>query len=101
MPNSSNGSPRRPEAEALGISRTTFDLATQGVEPDLSLPDLAIPGRIPAPQLDQAEFVKTPLTIQRNPSSRGLPPKALGCARGTLQRSRGSISDSGSPVRWC
>ena len=34
-----------PEAQALGVSRATFDAATRGLEPDLSLPDLAIPGR--------------------------------------------------------
>jgi membrane-bound lytic murein transglycosylase B len=32
-----------PEAETLGVSRATFDAATRGLEPDLSLPDLAIP----------------------------------------------------------
>ena len=30
-----------PEAEAMGMSRATFDTATRGLEPDLSLPDLA------------------------------------------------------------
>jgi lytic murein transglycosylase len=49
-----------PEAQALGVSRATFDAATRGLEPDLSLPDLAIPGRSQAPQRGQAEFVQTP-----------------------------------------
>jgi lytic murein transglycosylase len=49
-----------PEAQALGVSRATFDAATRGLEPDLSLPDLAIPGRPQAPQRGQAEFVQTP-----------------------------------------
>src|SRR6516165_10360636 len=49
-----------PEAQALGVSRATFDAATRGIEPDLSLPDLAIPGRPQAPQRGQAEFVQTP-----------------------------------------
>jgi len=49
-----------PEAQALGVSRSTFDAATRGLEPDLSLPDLAIPGRAQAPQRGQAEFVQTP-----------------------------------------
>ncbi|HXW24531.1 MAG TPA: lytic murein transglycosylase, partial [Xanthobacteraceae bacterium] len=34
-----------PEARNLGVSRATFDMATRGLEPDLTLPDLAIPGR--------------------------------------------------------
>src|SRR5262249_16854814 len=45
---------------ALGVSRQTFDAATRGVEPDLSLPDLEIPGRPERPQPGQAEFVSTP-----------------------------------------
>src|SRR5215468_9509191 len=49
-----------PEAQALGVSRATFDAATRGLEPDFSLPDLAIPGRPQAPQRGQAEFVQTP-----------------------------------------
>jgi lytic murein transglycosylase len=49
-----------PDAQAIGISRAIFDSATKGLEPDLSLPDLAIPGRPQAPQRGQAEFVQTP-----------------------------------------
>jgi lytic murein transglycosylase len=49
-----------PEAQALGVSRTTFETATRGLDPDFSLPDLAIPGRPEAPQRGQAEFVQTP-----------------------------------------
>jgi lytic murein transglycosylase len=49
-----------PEAEAMGISRVTFDAATRGLEPDLSLPDLAVPGRPEATPRGQAEFVQTP-----------------------------------------
>jgi len=48
-----------PEAQKLGISRRTFDEATRGLEPDLSLPDLVLPGRAER-QPDQAEFVQTP-----------------------------------------
>ena len=48
-----------PEAQKLGVSRATFDAATRGLEPDLSLPDLVIPGR-PDRQPAQAEFVQTP-----------------------------------------
>jgi lytic murein transglycosylase len=49
-----------PEAQAMGVSRATFETATRGLEPDFSLPDLAIPGRSEAPQRGQAEFVQTP-----------------------------------------
>src|SRR5260370_20148790 len=48
-----------PDAQAFGISRKTFDAATAGVEPDLSLPDLDVPGR-PPPQREQPEFVLRP-----------------------------------------
>src|SRR5262245_60602792 len=49
-----------PEAQKLGVARTTFDAATRGLEPDLGLPDLVIPGRPEAPPRGQAEFVQTP-----------------------------------------
>jgi lytic murein transglycosylase len=49
-----------PQAQALGVSRPTFDAATRGLEPDLTLPDLAIPGREGVPPRGQAEFVQTP-----------------------------------------
>jgi lytic murein transglycosylase len=49
-----------PQAQALGVSRRTFEAATNGVEPDLSLPDLDLPGREGAPPRGQAEFVQTP-----------------------------------------
>jgi lytic murein transglycosylase len=49
-----------PEAQALGVSRATFEAATRGLEPDLSLPDLVLPGRPEAPPRGQAEFVQTP-----------------------------------------
>src|SRR6476469_8635447 len=48
-----------PEAQSLGVTRATFDAATRGLEPDLSLPDLVIPGG-PDRQPAQAEFVQTP-----------------------------------------
>ncbi len=54
-----------PEAEQLGVSRATFDAATRGLEPDLSLPDLVIPGRPDAPPRGQAEFVQTPADYLR------------------------------------
>jgi lytic murein transglycosylase len=48
-----------PDAQKAGVSRATFDAAVKGLEPDLTLPDLEIPGRkekAPA----QPEFVLTP-----------------------------------------
>ena len=53
-----------PDAQALGISRTTFDTAIRGLEPDLSLPDLDIPGRVSPPPA-QPEFVQTPAQYLR------------------------------------
>jgi len=46
-----------PEAQRMGVSRATFDTATRGLTPDLSLPDLDIPGK-KAPE--QAEFIQPP-----------------------------------------
>ena len=57
-----------PDAQKLGVSRATFDAATRGLEPDLSLPDLVIPGRPEAPQHGQAEFVQTPADYVREAS---------------------------------
>src|SRR5260370_42688988 len=62
-----------PEAQALGVSRATFDAATRGLEPDLSLPDLAIPGRAQAPQRGQAEFVQTPADYLKEANIARLP----------------------------
>ena len=47
-----------PAAQNLGVSRQTFETATRGLEPDLSLPDLDVPGRPPPP--GQPEFVQSP-----------------------------------------
>jgi lytic murein transglycosylase len=49
-----------PEAQNRGVSRATFDMATRGLEPDLGLPDLAVPGRPERPPPGQPEFVQTP-----------------------------------------
>jgi lytic murein transglycosylase len=49
-----------PQAQALGVTRTSFDTLTRGLEPDLSLPDLVLPGRPERPPPGQAEFVQTP-----------------------------------------
>jgi lytic murein transglycosylase len=48
-----------PDAQRLGVSQATFERATRGLEPDLSLPDLEIPGRVEKPPA-QPEFVQTP-----------------------------------------
>src|SRR5215203_5810327 len=54
-----------PEAQAIGVSRSTFTSATRGLEPDLSLPDLDLPGRAGTPPRGQAEFVQTPADYVR------------------------------------
>lgn len=48
-----------PEASQAGVSRATFDKAFAGVTPDLTLPDLVLPGR-PAEVKGQAEFTRHP-----------------------------------------
>jgi lytic murein transglycosylase len=55
------------DAERLGVSRATFDAATRGLEPDLSLPDLALSGRTDRPP-SQPEFVQTPADYVRESS---------------------------------
>ncbi len=65
-----------PEAQAMGVSRATFDTATRGLEPDFSLPDLAIPGRREAPQPGQPEFVRTPADYLRESTVSRLAAKA-------------------------
>jgi lytic murein transglycosylase len=54
-----------PDAQQLGVSRATFDAAMRGLEPDLSLPDLELPGRPEQPPPQQAEFVQTPASYVR------------------------------------
>jgi lytic murein transglycosylase len=49
-----------PEAQKLGVSRATFDEATRGLKPDLTLPDLVIPGKAKAKPKGQPEFERTP-----------------------------------------
>jgi lytic murein transglycosylase len=57
-----------PQAQALGISRATFDSATRGLEPDLALPDLVLPGRAERPPSGQPEFVTTPADYLKEPA---------------------------------
>src|ERR1700758_5113720 len=49
-----------PEAQAQGVSRTTFERETAGLEPDYKLPDLILPGRPATGAPSQAEFVQVP-----------------------------------------
>jgi lytic murein transglycosylase len=49
-----------PQAQGMGVSRRTFEAATRGLEPDLSLPDLDLPGKVGTPPRGQAEFIQTP-----------------------------------------
>ena len=57
-----------PQAAALGISRATFEQATRGLEPDLTLPDLVLPGRPQQPPPGQAEFIQTPADYLNEPA---------------------------------
>ncbi len=57
-----------PQAQALGISRATFEAATRGLEPDLSGPDLVLPGRPERPTAGQPEFVTTPADYLKEPA---------------------------------
>jgi len=49
-----------PEAQAAGVTKTTFDNETRGLEPDYKLPDLILPGRPATGAPSQAEFVQVP-----------------------------------------
>jgi len=49
-----------PEAQKAGVSRTTFESQTRGLEPDYKLPDLLLPGRPQTGAPAQAEFVQVP-----------------------------------------
>lgn len=50
----------RPDAAAASITDATFDTAFQGMEPDLTIPDLDLPGRDKTGSAGQAEFTKPP-----------------------------------------
>jgi lytic murein transglycosylase len=56
-----------PQAQALGVTRATFDHATRGLQPDLTLPDLVLPGRPEKPPPGQPEFVQTPADYLKQP----------------------------------
>jgi lytic murein transglycosylase len=61
-----------PQAQTLDVSRATFDAATRGLEPDLSLPDLVLPGRPEKPPPGQPEFVQTPADYIKEPAIEAL-----------------------------
>ena len=76
-----------PQAQQLGVSRATFDAAVGGLEPDYSLPDLAIPGRPEKPAV-QPEFVQTPAQYLRPATFKRLAAQGRQLAaqyRGTLR----------------
>jgi lytic murein transglycosylase len=61
-----------PPAHELGVSRATFDAATRGLEPDLSLPELVVPGRPEQAAPGQPEFVQTPADYLKETTIEGL-----------------------------
>jgi lytic murein transglycosylase len=48
-----------PQAQALGVSRATFDTAFRGLSPNYKLPDLIIPGRKRDDSAGQPEFTSS------------------------------------------
>lgn len=50
----------RPDAVRFGIAEATLDEAFKGLTPDLSLPDLVLPGKTPDEVKGQAEFTRPP-----------------------------------------
>ena len=90
-----------PEAQKRGVSRVTFERATRGLEPDLSLPDLVIPGQSPAPQKGQPEFVRTPAQYLAEPTLERLAAEGRKLAaqhRDTLARIEREIGVPGNVV---
>ena len=49
-----------PDAQKLGVTRVVFDGALKDLAPDLTLPDLVIPGREKSEPKGQAEFTRPP-----------------------------------------
>jgi lytic murein transglycosylase len=90
----------RPQAEQFGISAATFDAATRNLEPDLTLPDLAIPGQ--PKRIDrQPEFVQTPADYVRETSLARLATQGRALAaehRATLARIEREFGVAGSVV---
>jgi lytic murein transglycosylase len=89
-----------PQAEAMGVSRPTFDAAVHGLEPDLTLPDLAIPGK-PEKAPQQPEFVQTPSQYLRESTFDRLATRGKQLAaqyRDTLSRIEREIGVPGNVV---
>jgi lytic murein transglycosylase len=89
-----------PQARALGVTRETFLAATRGLDPDLTLPDLVIPGRVEKPP-GQPEFVLTPgdyLKERQLAALAGHGRKLASKHRGTLARIEREIDVPGSVV---
>jgi lytic murein transglycosylase len=87
-----------PDAQALGVSRATFDAAVRGLDPDFSLPDLAIPGK-PEKQPQQPEFVQTPSQYLREAAFQSFTSRGRELAaqyRDTLARIEKEIGVSGN-----
>src|ERR1043166_7648595 len=57
-----------PDAQKMGVARATFEEATRGLQPDLTLPDLDVPGRPERPPPGQPEFVQTPAAYLKESS---------------------------------
>ncbi|KQW20844.1 lytic transglycosylase [Afipia sp. Root123D2] len=57
-----------PEAQKAGVSRSTFETATRGLQPDYKLPDLVLPGSQPSAAPSQAEFVQVPADYMKEAS---------------------------------
>jgi lytic murein transglycosylase len=90
-----------PAAQQLGVSRATFDAAIRGLEPDLTLPDLAIPGKPEKPPPGQPEFVQTPGQYLREPTFQRLAAQGKQFAaqyRGALARIEKTFGVPGNVV---
>jgi lytic murein transglycosylase len=61
-----------PEAQAIGVSRATFDGAFAGVKPILTLPELGPPSAAPSGNKGQAEFLKTAADYLKESRLQGL-----------------------------
>ena len=90
-----------PQAQAMGVSRRTFDAATAGVEPDMTLPDLEIPGRpgvaTPRPGRVRADAGR----LHQRGVHRAAGRAGQEALRSTPARSRRSNNDSACPATCC
>ena len=91
----------RPQAEQFGISRATFDAATRDLEPDLSLPDLAIPGPPDATRPRSRNSCRRRRIMCARPRWRASPRKAARLPPSIARRWRASSATSAFRARWC